>query len=166
MSTSFKGFQIIVRVLLRAHLLDSIIRTSTVFTYMRCGTRLLRKKTLALPIISMWPWANSLTFQYLHFLTWLVTNSHRVIVRIKRVCCCCPVAKLSPTLYNPMDCTSPVSSVLHCLLEFAQIHVHWVSDARTWQTLGIIPKESIQSVLLTLSFSLKARICRKNRIKY
>ena len=44
MSTSFKGFQITVRVLLRAHLLDSIIRTSTVFTYMRCGTRLLRTK--------------------------------------------------------------------------------------------------------------------------
>ena len=28
-----------------------------------------------------------------------------------------------------MDCSTPRSSVLHCLLEFAQIHVHWVSDA-------------------------------------
>ena len=28
-----------------------------------------------------------------------------------------------------MDCSTPGSSVLHYLLEFAQIHVHWVSDA-------------------------------------
>ena len=28
-----------------------------------------------------------------------------------------------------MDCSTPGSPVLHCLLEFTQIHVHWVSDA-------------------------------------
>ena len=28
-----------------------------------------------------------------------------------------------------MDCRAPGSSVLHYLLEFAQIHVHWFSDA-------------------------------------
>ena len=28
-----------------------------------------------------------------------------------------------------MDCSKPGSSVFHCLLEFAQIHVDWVSDA-------------------------------------
>ena len=28
-----------------------------------------------------------------------------------------------------MDCSTPGSSVLHYLLEFAKIHVHWVSDA-------------------------------------
>ena len=28
-----------------------------------------------------------------------------------------------------MDCSTPGSSVLHCLLEFAQIHVHGVTDA-------------------------------------
>ena len=32
-------------------------------------------------------------------------------------------------LYNPKDCSMPGSFILHCLLEFAQIHVHWVSDA-------------------------------------
>ena len=37
---------------------------------------------------------------------------------------CCSVAKL----YDPMDC-APGSSVLHYLPEFAQIHVHGVSDA-------------------------------------
>ena len=30
---------------------------------------------------------------------------------------------------DAMDCSPPGSSILHCLLEFAQIHVHWVSDA-------------------------------------
>ena len=28
-----------------------------------------------------------------------------------------------------LDCSMPVSSVFHYLLEFAHIHVHWVSDA-------------------------------------
>ena len=39
--------------------------------------------------------------------------------------CCCSVAKLCPTLYNPMDCFT----VFPYLLEFAETHVHWVSDA-------------------------------------
>ena len=32
-------------------------------------------------------------------------------------------------LCNLMDCSTPSSSVLHCLPEFAEIRVHWVSDA-------------------------------------
>ena len=43
--------------------------------------------------------------------------------------CCCSVAKSSPTLCNPMDCSMSGFPVFHYLLEFAQIHVHWVSDA-------------------------------------
>ena len=39
-------------------------------------------------------------------------------------CCCCSVAKARPTLGDPT-----ASHVLHCLLEFAQTHVHWVSAA-------------------------------------
>ena len=42
---------------------------------------------------------------------------------------CYSVAKLYLTLCNPMDCSTPGSPVLHYLLEFAQTHVHWVSDA-------------------------------------
>ena len=41
----------------------------------------------------------------------------------------CSVAKSSPTLYDPMDCSTPGFPALHCLPEFAQTHVHWVSDA-------------------------------------
>ena len=44
-------------------------------------------------------------------------------------CSCCWVAKSCPTLCDPMNCSTPASSVLHHLPEFAQIYVHWVADA-------------------------------------
>ena len=40
---------------------------------------------------------------------------------------CCSVAKLCPTLWDPMDYSMPGFPVLHYLLEFAQTHVHWES---------------------------------------
>ena len=39
------------------------------------------------------------------------------------------VAQLCLTLWDPMDCSIPGPSVLHCLLELAQTHVHCVVDA-------------------------------------
>ena len=36
---------------------------------------------------------------------------------------------MCPTICNPMNCSTPGFSVFHYLPEFAQIHVHWVSDA-------------------------------------
>ena len=39
---------------------------------------------------------------------------------------CCSVTKPCFTLCDPMDCSTPGFSVLHTLLELAQIHVHWV----------------------------------------
>ena len=42
---------------------------------------------------------------------------------------CCSVAKLCLTLCDPMDCSMPSFSVLHYLLEFAQLHVCWIGDA-------------------------------------
>ena len=38
------------------------------------------------------------------------------------------VAQLCLTLCNPMNCSMPGFSVHHYLPEFAQTHVHWVSD--------------------------------------
>ena len=46
-----------------------------------------------------------------------------------KINCCCSVAKSCPTLCDPMDCSTPGFPVLHCLPEFAQIHVHLVGDA-------------------------------------
>jgi len=41
----------------------------------------------------------------------------------------CSVARSCPTLCDPMDCSTPGFPVLHHLLEPAQTHVHWVSNA-------------------------------------
>ena len=46
-----------------------------------------------------------------------------------RHCCCCLVAKLCPTLCDPMDWGRQDFPALHYLPEFAQTHVHWVGDA-------------------------------------
>ena len=50
-------------------------------------------------------------------------------INVSFCCRCCSVTKTCPTLWDPMDCSTPGSPVLHCLPEFAQIHVHWVGDA-------------------------------------
>ena len=42
---------------------------------------------------------------------------------------CCSVTQSHPALCNHMDCSMPGFTVLHRLLEFGQIHAHWVSDA-------------------------------------
>ena len=41
----------------------------------------------------------------------------------------CSVTQLCPTLCDPMVCSTPGLPVLHHLPEFAQTHVHSVSDA-------------------------------------
>ena len=52
--------------------------------------------------------------------SWLLINTMN---------CCCSVAQSCLTLCDPVDCSTPGSSVLHYLLELAQTHVHWVGDA-------------------------------------
>ena len=39
------------------------------------------------------------------------------------------VTQSCPTVYDPMDCSTPGFPVLHQLSELAQTHAHWVSDA-------------------------------------
>ena len=43
--------------------------------------------------------------------------------------CCCLVVQSCATLCDAMVCSTPGFPVLHYLLEFAQIHGHWVNDA-------------------------------------
>ena len=43
--------------------------------------------------------------------------------------CYCSVAKSCPALCNPTDCSMPGFPSPHHLLEFAQVHVHCISDA-------------------------------------
>ena len=49
------------------------------------------------------------------------THTHTHYLRYRS--CCCAVAQSCPTLRDPTD-SMAASPVLHCLPEFAQIHVH------------------------------------------
>ena len=53
----------------------------------------------------------------------------RVILSALLQDCCCLVAQSCSTIYDPVNCSMLGFSVLHHLLELAQTHVHWVSDA-------------------------------------
>ena len=55
------------------------------------------------------------------------------------------VTQSCPTLCNPMHCSMPGFPVHHQLLELAQSHVHWVSDA-------IQPSHPLSSLLLPSIF--------------
>ena len=46
------------------------------------------------------------------------------LVFVEKSICCCSVTKLCLTLFNHVDWSMPGFPVLHCLLEFAQIHVY------------------------------------------
>ena len=73
--------------------------------------------------------------------SWLA-DSHRLTVSSRRglrerartvfflfIICCCSVTKSCATLCGPMDCSTSGLPVFHCLPQFSQTHVHWVSDA-------------------------------------
>ena len=68
-------------------------------------------------------------------ITWLTKVCFLLLIDFKHsfqlhnYCCYCSVAQLCLTLCDPMDCSTPVFAVLHCLPEFAQTHVHWIRDA-------------------------------------
>ena len=57
--------------------------------------------------------------------------------------CCCSITKLYPTLCDPMDCSTPCSSVLRYLLEFAQIHVHQAGEVEGGNRTGSILKAGL-----------------------
>ena len=67
---------------------------------------------------------------YWRVMSWRVINPCPVEAtsKPKVQCCSCSVAKLCLILCDPMECRATGFPVLHCLLKFPQIHVHWVSD--------------------------------------
>ena len=65
--------------------------------------------------------------------------------------CCCSATKSCPTLWDSMNCSILGLSVLHYLLEFAQIHAHWVSDA-IQPSHAVIPFCCLQSFSASGSF--------------
>ena len=61
------------------------------------------------------------------------------------ICCCYSFTKSCLTLCNPKNCRKSGSSVLHCLPEFAQIHVYWVGNA-IWPSRPLPPFLILPSV--------------------
>ena len=66
----------------------------------------------------------------------------------------CSVIQLCPTLCDPMDFSMPGFPVLHYLLEFAQTHVHWVSDAIQPSHPVILFSSCLQSFPASRSFPM------------
>ena len=56
-------------------------------------------------------------------------------------------------LFATMDCSTPGFPVLHYLLEFAQTHVHWISDAKRTNHVMIVMMLWEQIMLKCPSFS-------------
>ena len=89
--------------------------------------------TYSIPISMVWG------YSYLSVLLSVahpIINTHNLLLSlffllllIFPFACCCSVSKLSLTLCDFVDCSMPGYPVLHYLLELAQTHVHWVSDA-------------------------------------
>ena len=68
-------------------------------------------------------WLSRQSYSFRHQSIWTpicVYQSHRYYR--------CSVTKSRSPLWDPMDCSTPDFPVLHHLPEFAQAHVHWVSD--------------------------------------
>ena len=65
---------------------------------------------------------------------------------------CCSVTQSSPILCDPMDCSIPGFPALHHLPEFAQTHVHWISDAMQPTSSPVVPFSYPQSFPTSGSF--------------
>ena len=59
----------------------------------------------------------------------MYSENYKMLLKETEEGTCHWLANLCPILCKPTDCSMPRSPVLHCLPEFAQIHVHWVGDA-------------------------------------
>ena len=88
-------------------------------------------KAPVIKIITYWcmdtllDWWNRIEFRNTSTLVWWTVLWQRHQDKFV----CCSVAKLCLTLCNCVNYSAPGFPFLHCLLEFAQTQVHWVSDA-------------------------------------
>ena len=82
-------------------------------------------------------YTSNYNYSFFHFLLYVFSScilklTHWVHMSLGLLCLisyCCSVTQSWPTLCDAMDSSMPGLPVLHHLLEFAQTHVHWVSDA-------------------------------------
>ena len=94
---------------------------------------------------------------------------------------CCSVAL---TLYDPLDCTTPVFPAHYQLPELAQIHVHWVGDAiqppcplwppsppafdykYLWKCIKLYPLKSEFYCISSLKKNLSGKKCNSKNIYF
>ena len=70
------------------------------------------------------------------------------------------VTQSYPTLYDPMDCSTPGFPVHHQLPELAQTHVHWVSDATSNHLILCLPLLLSPSIFPSIRvFSSESVLC-------
>ena len=109
----------------------------SIWTISLCFTKIYYFFDIFLPYIFSYyvirPLELTLYFSFLSYFLFLFLffwgNSFNLLFQLRSVCvCCCSVAESCLTLWNPTDCSMPGLPVLHYLPEFAQTHVHQVSD--------------------------------------
>ena len=89
----------------------------------------IRKEIFKHVIADLLNWGMVVTDGELAF-CWGAANAKSLgLVFCSPYCCCCLISKSWLALNYPMNCSTPGFLVLHCLLELAQTHVCWVSDA-------------------------------------
>ena len=89
--------------------------------------------TLVTPRVTEYPKEIALEFKFKHHLNQERVGEHRPFRGESMIFRKYVVVVLSLScvqlFYDPMNCSTPCFPILHYLLEFAQTHVHWVSDA-------------------------------------
>ena len=74
----------------------------------------------------------------LFHISFIITETH-----LLWGCCCCSVTQLYPALCNAIDCSTPGFPVPHHFPEFAQVHVHCISNLSShlilWCPLLFLP---------------------------
>ena len=100
-----------------------------------------------------------------HILTCSLITYGRTLLEVRyplqhhRLCEYCSVTQSCPTLCNPMDCSMPDLPVPHHLLKFAQVHVHWISNAI--QPYHALTTSFLHSIFpSTGDFSSGSAVCR------
>ena len=100
--------------------------------------------TTSTPLLSFLKWSNfcqDLDW-YVQYFTELLCHKHH---------CYCSVTKSCPAVCDPMGCSTSGFSVLHYVLEFTQIHVHWVHDA-IWPAHPLLPSSPLVSTFYFLFY--------------
>ena len=89
----------------------------------------MNQKLIFSAILLLFLWSNNICWKSLFRLPFLnLYLVHLKVLNSNTTEACCSVVKSYAILW-PVDCNMPGLLVLHCLLEFAQAHVHWNSDA-------------------------------------